>query len=637
MLERIREGSTGFTAKAILGLVILTFVFAGVGTYTNSVDTSVATVNGEKISQQAFESAYRNQRARMEQQYGEMFAQLANNDVYMQSMRSNVLENLINEEILDQQVDALDIKISDEQIKDAILNMPEFQVDGQFNNDRYIMIINQAGFYQPAQFRDYLRTDMARRQLQIGVMATDFSLPYQQQLASKLTNQTRDIRYATIAAQPFKAQVSVDDAEIATYYEENKANFATPEQAKLEYVALNIKDLRDQVEVSDEQVEQYYNDNVNSFSTEERRRASHILIEFGDDEAAAKAKAESVLAKLSNGEDFAELAKAESDDTFSGENGGDLDWFERGVMDPAFEEAAFALTMDDNVSSVVQSDFGFHIIKLTDIEPVSTKAFADVADDIRTQLVNDKALEQFYAIQGEMAEVAFEAADSLDDVAAVANSEVKTSNWITRGNNPAPFDNADLINAAFSDEVLLDNLNSDVIEVTSDELVMVVRLAEYKEASTKALESVSEQIKTQLVNQKASTAAQDAATALVDAVLAGEDTSALLAQYNASFTDVANLERNASDIDRNIVSHAFTMPHPAQEQLSVAETVLLTGDYAVVQVTAVTEGEVTEADEQAQQMQASQLAQSAFESLLNSLKEQAEITRNLTSAPVQPF
>ncbi|MDN3653894.1 SurA N-terminal domain-containing protein [Thalassotalea ponticola] len=633
MLERIREGSTGFTAKAILVLVILTFVFAGVGTYTNSVDTSVAVVNGEKISQQQFETAYRNQRARMEQQYGDMFAQLAGNDAYMQSMRSNVLEQLINQELIDQQVAELDIKISDEQIKQTILSMPEFQVDGEFNNDRYLMLINQAGFYDASSFRDYLRTDMARRSLQSGVLATEFSLPYQQQLAAKLNNQTRDIRYATIAVQPFKDSVEVSDEEIDSYYQANKDNFATAEKVKVRYVALDMADLRANVEITDADVESYYQDNKAFYSTNERRRASHILLEFGDDQAAAEQQAEQLLAQINAGEDFAELAKQFSADLFSGENGGDLEWVERGDMDAAFEDALFALTSEQPISSVVESEFGYHIIKLTDIEEVKTKQLAEVADEIRQQLINDQALEKFYTLQGEMATIAFESPDSLEEVAIIANTEVKTSDWLTRAGNAAPFDNQQLIDAAFSEQVTLDALNSDVIEVVSDELVMVLRLDEYQQATIKPLEQVSDVIKAQLVNTKAQQAASEVAEQLFNSVATNGDSSELLVAHNSEFVAVETLVRNAADVDRAIVSKAFTMAHPGDDATSVASTQMSNGDFAVVELTAVNEGEVTDIDERAQQFAVSQLAQSAFESYVANLKEHAEVRRNLESAP----
>jgi len=196
MLEDIREKSQGFTAKIILGLIILIFAVAGVGSYTNSVDTSVATVNGEAISQQSFNSAYQTQRNRMAQQFGEMFDTLSNDETYMANFRQGVLDNLINETLIDQNSQELAIRVSDERLKDTIRDMPEFQVNGAFDNDRYLAIINQAGFYQSSNFRDYLRTEMTRRQLSQALVATEFNLPYQEKLQHTLQSQTRDISYA---------------------------------------------------------------------------------------------------------------------------------------------------------------------------------------------------------------------------------------------------------------------------------------------------------------------------------------------------------------------------------------------------------------------------------------------------------
>ncbi|MEW6996681.1 SurA N-terminal domain-containing protein [Colwelliaceae bacterium BS250] len=628
MLERIREGSSGITAKVILGLVIATFVFAGVGSYTNSVDTSSANVNDEKISQQAFEQAYQRQRSRMQQQYGEMFEQLASNDMYMQNLRSNVLEQLINEKLLDQNARALNIRISDEQIKQAILTTPEFQVDGVFDNNRYLMVINQSGFYQASAFRDYLRVDMTRRQLINSIMTSEFSLPYQQELAVKLNNQTRDIRYASISAKQFEASAVVTDEEIAEYYQANQARFATPEQVKLEYVYLDIEQLKADVTIEEEQVRAYFDENTTAYSTVERRRASHILIEFGDDEAVAQQQAEDILAKVNAGEDFSELAKAHSTDTFSGENGGDLDWFEQGAMDASFDEAVFALTLSDNISKLVKSDFGFHIIKLTDVEPVTTQEYAAVKADILAQLKLELALENFYELQGQAAEIAFESPDSLDETASVLNVEIEQSPWLLRGNNMVPFNSA-VIDAAFSADVLLDNLNSELIEVEADKSAMVIRLAEHKPAATKELALVSAEIKAQLVNIKAGSAAKAAADAIYAKLVNGEDTTADLAAVTSQFTDVAAVTRNSTVVATGIVKQAFLLAHPVDGVATATVTAVNGGDYAVVEVTSVTEGTMTDADANLSRQQEQVSSQATFEGYINDLKAKAEITRNL--------
>lgn len=191
MLENIRESSQGLTAKIILGLVILTFALAGIGSYTNSVDTSVAEVNGQKITLDAFNKAYQSQRNRMAQQFGEMFETLSADSTYMANFRNGVLDNLINEKLIDQNIGNLAIRVSDNRIKQTIREMPEFQVDGVFDNNRYLAIINQSGFYQSSDFRDYLRVEMTRRQLTQALVATEFNLPYQETMFSVLQNQKK--------------------------------------------------------------------------------------------------------------------------------------------------------------------------------------------------------------------------------------------------------------------------------------------------------------------------------------------------------------------------------------------------------------------------------------------------------------
>lgn len=631
MLERIREGSSGPTAKIILGLVIATFIFAGVGSYTNSVDTSAASVNDQKISQQQFEQAYQNHKARLKQQFGDMFEQVASNEVYMQNMRSSVLEQLINEALIDQAVTDLNIRISDEQIKNQILNMTEFHVDGVFDNNRYLMVINQSGYRQASAFRDFLRTDMQRRQLMNSIMASEFNLPYQQELDSKLTNQTRDIRYAVINSEPFKSAIDVTEEEISEFYQKNQLRFATPEEVKLEYVELDVADLEGDVNVTDAQVKAYYDDNISTYSTKERRKVSHILIEFGDDEDAAHSQAEDILTKINSGENFADLAKEFSADTFSGESGGDLDWVERGEMEGPFEDAAFELTLENNVSNVVKTDFGFHVIKLTDLQAVQTQAFTEVAQDIKDQLVNDQALERFYELQGQMAEVAFESPESLDEVASVINVEIKQSDWLTQGTNVAPFNHQGVMEAAFSSEVLTEALNSDVIEVENDKKVLVVRLLEHKKADTMPLVDVSEQIKQQLVDSKAAEKAQQTAQDITDSLIAGNDVTAALEAQNVEFVVATNVGRNDASVDRSISQQAFLLAHPSEGVVSATTTSVMGGNYAVVELFKVNQGEASSVAPNVVQQQVMAISQATFEGVIENLKKDAEITRNLPS------
>ncbi len=636
MLEDIREKSQGLTAKIILGLIILTFAVAGVGSYTNSVDTSVATVNGEAISLQAFNKAYQAQRSRMAQQFGEMFNTLSNDENYMANFRQGVLDNLINEKLIDQNSEALAIRVSDERLKDTIRKMPEFQVDGTFDNNRYLAIINQAGFFQSSDFRDYLRVEMTRRQLSQALVASEFNLPYQETIQLALENQTRDIRFATISAEQFKAGIELSDEEVNNYYLANQARFENKEQVKVDYISLNVADIAKTIDITDEDIAKHYQENLTSFTETEQRRVSHILIEFVDgDEDAAKAQAETVLTRLEQGEDFATLAKEVSNDTFSGENGGDLEWLEPGVMEESFDEAALALVNIGDISPLVKTSFGYHILKLTDYKDEVVQELADIKTELRAQLSNDKAQEQFFALQQEMARISFEFPDSLEDAAAEVNVEIQTSPWLLRNGNSAPFDQTKVIEAAFSDMVLQDNMNSDLIEV-NDDVALVLRLNTFQEASVKPLTEVDAQIRAILVNQKATDKAQQTVDALLAEFTAGSDVTSQLAELNASFVTKEKVARYSPDVDQSISRAAFVLPHPETDTISASTVALSNGDLALVQVTAVDVNDVAANPNLAQQ-QTSQLAQSAYQSFVNSLKVDAKITRKKVTEPVAVY
>jgi len=638
MLEDIREKSQGLTAKIILGLIILTFAVAGVGSYTNSVDTSVATVNGEAISQQAFDKAYQAQRGRMAQQFGEMFDTLSNDANYMANFRQGVLDNLINEKLIDQNSEALAIRVSDLRLKETIRKMPEFQVDGVFDNNRYLAIINQAGFFQSSNFRDYLRVEMTRRQLSQALVATEFNLPYQEKLQNTLQNQTRDIRFATISAQQFKDTIELTDEEINNYYLANQARFENKEQVKVDYISLNVTDIAKGINVTDEDLATHYQENLVSFTAAEQRRISHILIEFADgdaDDETAKTQAEAILERLNQGEDFAALAKELSNDTFSGENGGDLEWLEPGVMEESFDEAALAIANVGEISPLVKTSFGYHVLKLTDYKAEAVQALADVQAELRVKLSNDQAQEKFFTLQQEMARISFEFPDSLEDAASEVNVVIQTSPWLLRGGNTAPFDQEKVIEAAFSEMVLQDNMNSDLIEV-NDDVALVLRLNTFQEANIKPLTEVEEQIKVILVNQKATEKAQQTVDTLLADYNAGTDITAQLTALNASFVNKEKVARYSPEIDQSISRTAFVLPQPVSGVVSASTVALSNGDLALVEVTAVGVSEAAANPNLAQQ-QTSQLAQSAYQSFVNSLKVGAKITRRAVAEPVSAY
>ncbi len=256
----------------------------------------------------------------------------------------------------------------------------------------------------------------------------------------------RDLRFAVIAAEQFKAQVEVTDEEIKSHYQANQAAYQHAEKAKVNYVVLDVNDIAKTIETTDEDAEAFIKNNIGSYTQAEKRRISHILIEPADD---AETKINDLLAQIKAGGDFAELAKANSADTFSAENGGDLEWLEAGVMVPEFEEAAMALSNVGDVSDVVETEFGFHIIKLTEFEAEVITPFEEAKAEIMAAAATDAAQNKFFELKDELGRVSFEVPDSLDEAAEVVSAKVMTSDWLTRNQNPAPFNNSDVINAVF--------------------------------------------------------------------------------------------------------------------------------------------------------------------------------------------
>ena len=628
MLERIREGSQGPWAMAIIALIVLSFVFAGVSSYVSSSGSSAAAeVNGEPISQQDVERAYQAQRARLEAQFGEGISALFSDENYLRDFRMNVLDRLIADTLIEQKAKELGMRVSDKQIRDAITAMPEFQTEGSFDNERYLMLLRQNGF-QPSDFRDYMRQQMTREQLSRAVQASDFSLPEEVSLAHRLQGQTRNADYLIVDSAPFAASVELSDEEVQAFYDENISRFDTQEKVNLAYVTLAVEDLKADVSVSEEEIEQEYQDNIALYKTTEERRVSHILIEFGDDKGAAKEKAESLLAEVDQGADFADLAEANSADTFSAENGGDLDFITAGMMDPSFDEAAFAISNVGETSEVIETEFGYHIIKLTDMKPVETTPLAEVRDEIEAQLLTDKATDEFFALQSEMANLAFEVPDTLEDVAGAVNGKIKETGLVTASAVPAALNVPAVTSKMFDPDFIAEGLNSDVIELSNDEVV-VIRVIGHEPQRTQALDEVRTQILAQLRARKAQEAAAEWADNVVEQVQAGESPELTIGDVTLEWQSKEAIARNSTELPRNLVDTVFTLSTEEGNNLEVAK--LGSGDVGVVRLTAVNMPEALgeeELDSLNQQLMTN-YSQANYQSFVDSLRSAADVTVNL--------
>lgn len=620
MMERMREGANSIWVKIILGLIILSFVFAGVGSYlAGSGNQFAAKVDGQEISQREFEMAYQNERNRMQSQLGDYFSTLMGDPAYVQQFRRNVLDRMVNDLLIQQRAEELGMRISDTQVRQTILSMPEFQRDGAFDNEQYNMLLRRAGM-TPDMFAESMRTDLLRQQFLIAIQGSDFALSNELTALTKLEQQQRDIRTLTLNVAEFTKNVDISDDEAKAFYEQNPQMYMRPDQVKAAYIELSGDNLKNTLTVSDEDAKAYYEEHKSKFGTAEQRLARHILVQGKGSEA--KAKAEQLLAQLKSGADFAELAKTSSDDTFSGQEGGKLDWFERGVMDPAFEEAAFALQKGD-ISDVVESDFGYHIIKLDDIKAPQVKAFADVRDEILAEVREQRAAEAFYDLQTALAEKAFEMPDSLEDAAEAVNAKVQTTDFISQSDAPGVLANPAVLQALFSPEVREDGLNSDVIEVGPEHIV-VVRVNDSRDEMVLPFEDVSEKVKQQLAVQKGEEQAQAKADALLASLRDGK--TEMLAEDGLAFSASKTISRMGED--RMIAQEAFALAKPQDGKSVYGVTRDAEGNILLIALDKVIEADVSSiaTDNQLATQLEQMLAQQDVMATLQVLRDTSEVS-----------
>ncbi|CAH6892186.1 Peptidyl-prolyl cis-trans isomerase ppiD [Vibrio chagasii] len=575
MMDRLREGVNSIAVKIILGLIILSFVFAGVGSYiTGGGNNAAAKVGNTEIGRGEFEQAYQNERNRMQSQLGDYFAQMLADPAYVESFRKSVLDRMINDVLLEQQAESLGLRISDSQIRTMILEMPQFQTAGQFDQEVYQAALRRAGF-SAESFAEYMRRDLMRNQLVTALQGSEFVLQGEIDTQSKLIAQTRDIRTVTLSVADLAKDVELTDEQIEQYYTENPLAYTRPEQAKVSYIELSAEALKSQLEVSDEEAQKYYQEHLDKYSTAEQRKLSHILVE-GDDEA----KAQSILDELNAGADFATLAEEKSDDFGSADVGGDLGWIERDVMDPAFEDAAFALQNVGDTTGLVKSDFGYHIIKLDELKAPESQPYAEVAAEIKQELLDQHAVDQFYEMQTELEKVAFEFPDSLDDSAEAINAKITTTDFISQADAPEVLMTPAVMQAILSPEVKEDGLNSEVIEV-APEHVIVVRVEETRDETVLPLEEVKDQVVAALSAVKAEEQAVELGVSLVNDLKAGNE--AVLADNNLEFTELETIDRNSP-----LAASVFALAKPEEGKVVFGQSKDQNGNIVVVELSKVT-------------------------------------------------
>ncbi len=579
LLHSIREKATGWFAWVIVILISIPFALWGINSYiTPDSNPAVAHVGDYKITVSEFQNAVQNK------------SQQLQDKVESSLIKQLVLEKLINNRALINYLTEKGFTISKAQIDEYIRNDPTFQLDDKFSTDLYNRYL--PGAYSKSNYRSNVATQLLLQQFAQGINQSAIVSEQEVKRVIQLIKQKRDISYAIFKADTFKDSVEISDEEIKNYYQNFKQQFENPEKIKLAYLEISRGDIAKDVEVTEEQIEKYYHDNLAKYTQPERRKASHILFTVATDadadeatKARVKKEAQEVLDKIKNGADFAEMAKQYSKDPGSADKGGDLGFFGTGEMVPAFEKAAFALKPGE-VSELVESSFGFHIIKLSEVQGGESKPLEEVKDQIVADLQFEKAENSYFEKAETMQTLAFEQPDSLEPVAAELNLKIKESDLISQQGGEGIFANPKLLNAAFSESVFEEGNNSDLIELDDDHVV-VIRMVERIPANIKPLEEVKELIKTHLQQQQVSAKAQEKAAEIIKQ-LNSDKTMEDIAQANSLKLETAGyVDRQAANVPRAILNKAFTIPR----DVKYTSTKMINGDVAIVAVDAVKDGD----------------------------------------------
>lgn len=626
MLQVIRDNAQGFFAWLIVGAVVVTLGLFGLSSYFDDTQEGfqAALVNGEKVTVYEYQIAYNNERNRMAQMFGDNF----DPDMFDTQIKNSALDRVIDNALLIQTATEAGMFVSDDQLAQRVQAIGAFHEDGQFSKAIYEQQLAQAG-ESPAGFEFRIRRGLIADQLVNGIIGSSFATQDEISLTYKLREQEREIAYITFPLAKFKDKVTVTDEEIEAHYNNNKNNYMTEEQVKLRYLELSVDDLMSEVEVEDSELQDFYEEQKERYVTPEERRARHILVEFGDDEGKAKEKAESILAKAKGGEDFETLAKENSDDIGSKSEGGDLGFFGKGVMDENFEDATFAMNAGD-ISDVVRSQFGFHIIKLEEIKASAGKTFEEVKSEIESELKRTNAEKLYFDRSERLANLAYENPDNLEVAATELELKVKTGPYISRRGGAGIFNNRKLLDAAFSDDVLQENLNSEAIEIGNNKMV-VVRLDDHKSAEPRPLEQVKTRIKNELEKNKSLELAKTEAKAFEEKLKAGESVEEMAKTQEFTWNAKQWVKRENSEVSREIIQALFAMPRVTDNSIQTKGVTLNNGDYSLLAFSGIKDGDIANISDDDKKSIADGISNSSgidsFSVMLESIKSEAEIEK----------
>lgn len=582
MLQNIRDNAQSSIAKGIVALMIVPFVFFGIDSFfTGGGVKNIAEVNGVEISERELLIGIENQKRRLQSQMGEAYDPTVISDAFL---KPQVLESLVQRQLYQDTTEDLDLVASEELLDARIVASPEFQENGQFSAERYEGLLRANGM-MPSDHRQQLRTQITANHLISGFAQSEFATDADVRVTAKVTHQRRDVRYITVPAVNAADVEAITDEAVKEYYDDNQLNYMKDDEIQLDFIELKLSDFN--VDVSEEEVRETYEREKAAYEPDVEWQVAHILAEINDessrDDASAKiAKAQQALA---DGVDFAEVAASYSDDSGSSGSGGELGSFGPGIF-PEFDEALSGLD-SAQVSDVVETESGLHLLKLLATTESEFPAFEQSRERIAQELQGSRATPEYISRIEELEDATF-GADDLQLAAEEFQLPVQTTAFFSKAEGQGIAAYPALRNYAFSDEFLAQEQNSEKIEL-GENRVAIVRLKEFRESQPRPLIEVAEQIRTNLHADAVAQASTDKANSALDAVAKQESVEAAAKSLGLDWQVQLQAERNSLTVERAILDAAFSEENFSDgKALTIAN--LNNGDRAVVQVSNVQAG-----------------------------------------------
>lgn len=580
MLQALRTKLHGWPSIVILGICVFAISFFGIESYFMSRnDTFVAKVGKQEISQQQFTERVNQLRQRASAEQGDSF----DGSVFEQpATKLQILNQLIDEKVLAKANDDLGLVVSNQAVRDFIAAIPSFQLDGQFDPTTYRTVLSMQG-KTPAMFESEIRASLEPGLIPDAITAGTIVSDADLDRYINLRLQRRTVRYAQLP-QPKVDDAPVTDEQLGAYYAQHKDEFVTPEQVSLQYIEVNEADLKAEAPPTDEELRKRYEDEKQKFVQPEQRLVSHILINVPknatpDQQKAALAKAQKIATEATPA-DFAQLAQKDSDDLGSKRAGGDLGWLEKGVANAAFDDALFKM-QKGRISQPVLSDEGYHVIWLRDVRSGAAKPFEEVRDELAKEAQSGSRERAFNELAGKLTDKTYQSPASLEPAAQELGLTIKSTELFSRAGGAGIAADPKVLKAAFSDDVLAQGNNSNLIDLGTGHAV-VVRVDKHLPAAAKPLAEVKDRVRQLVLAERATAAAKKQADALLDRLNKGETFDAVAGSVQAPVKSADGVVRTQPGLPPELEQKAFLMPHPAAGKSEFTAVQMGDGSYALM-------------------------------------------------------